>query len=85
LQTSVGNIEYGYRLSADELHVEAVPGEQAALAAIRKLRLGGHSLRKVAGVLNESGHRTRRGTQWRLESVVRAINQGAAKGPQRVA
>jgi hypothetical protein len=55
LQTSVGNIEYGYRLSADELHVEAVPGEQAALAAIR------------------------------LESVVRAINQGAAKGPQRVA
>jgi len=59
--------------------------EQASLIAIRKLRSGGHSLRAVAGVLNESGHRTRRGTQWRLESVVRAINQDAAKAQRRVA
>jgi site-specific DNA recombinase len=81
----VGNIEFGYRLSADGVHVEPDPDEQAALAAIRKLRLGGHSLRAVAGVLNESGHRTRRGTQWRLESVVRAINQDVAKGRRRVA
>jgi site-specific DNA recombinase len=81
----VGNIEYSYRLSADRIHVEPDPAEQAALAAIRKLRLGGHSLRAVAGVLNDSGHRTRRGTQWRLESVVRAINQEATKGQQRVA
>jgi len=81
----VGNIEYGYRLSADGIHVELDPAEQAALAAIRRLRAGGHSLRSVAGVLNENGHRTRRRTQWRLESVVRAINQDAAKGQQRVA
>jgi site-specific DNA recombinase len=75
----VGNIEFGYRLSADGVHVEPDPAEQAALAAIRSLRLGGQSLRAVASALNNSGHRTRRGTQWRLESVVRAINQDAAK------
>jgi site-specific DNA recombinase len=81
----VGNIGFGYRLAADGVHVEPDPAEQASLAAIRSLRLGGHSLRAVAGVLNESGHRTRRGTQWRLESVVRAINQEAAKGQPKVA
>ena len=48
----VGNIECGYRLSADGIHVETDPAEQAALAAIRRLRSGGHSLRTIAGVLN---------------------------------
>ena len=81
----VGNIEYGYRLSADGIHVERDPAEQAALGAIRRLRLGGHSLRAVADVLNQGGHRTRRGTQWRLESVVRAINQDTTRGQPRVA
>ena len=81
----VGNIEYGYRLSQDGIHVEPDPAEQASLAAIRGLRSGGNSLRAVAGALNESGHRTRRGSEWRLESVVRAINQEAAKGRHRVA
>ncbi len=71
----VGNIEYGFRLAADGMHLEPDPSEQAALAAIRKLRSGGHSLRAVAVALNQSGHRTRRGTSWRLESVVRAINK----------
>ena len=74
----VGNIGFGYRLAADGVHVEPDPAEQAALVAIRSLRLGGHSLRAVAGALNNSGHRTRRGTEWRLESVVRAINQEVA-------
>jgi len=29
----VGNIEFGYRLSSDGIHVEPEPAEQAALAA----------------------------------------------------
>jgi site-specific DNA recombinase len=81
----VGNIGFGYRLAADGVHVEPDPAEQAALVAIRSLRLGGHSLRAVAGALNNSGHRTRRGTEWRLESVVRAINQEVANRQPRVA
>jgi site-specific DNA recombinase len=36
----VGNIAFGYRLSADGIHVEPDHAEQAALAAICKLRSG---------------------------------------------
>src|SRR5229473_4865646 len=65
----VGNIEYGYRLAADGKHLEPDSVEQAALSAIHELRTGGHSLRRIAATLNGHGYRTRRGTQWRLESV----------------
>jgi len=66
-------------------HLERDPAEQAALAAIRKLRGSGHSLRRIAVALNEAGHRTRRGTPWRLESVARVINQNTvARGPCRL-
>jgi len=80
----VGNIEFGYRLAADGVHVEANPSEQAALAAIRKLRDSGHSLRRIAVALNDGGHRTRRGSPWRLESVARVINQDAVGRQSRV-
>jgi site-specific DNA recombinase len=77
----VGNIEFGYQLSADGLHLEPDSAEQAALSAICELRTGGHSLRRIAATLNGHGHRTRRGTQWRLESVARVVKQhGAVTG-----
>jgi site-specific DNA recombinase len=75
----VGNIAFGYRLCSDGLHLEPDPAEQAALVVARKLRADGHSLRAVAGALNQNGHRTRRGTPWWLESVVRVIKQDAAR------
>src|SRR5271167_1172678 len=50
----VGNIEFGYRLSADGLHLEPNPAEQAALAMIRQLRSGGLSFRAIASALNRS-------------------------------
>jgi site-specific DNA recombinase len=78
----VGNIEFGYRLGRDGKHLEAHPTEQAALVAIRKLRRGGHSLRCIAAALNHEGHRTRRGSEWRLESVARVIKRD---GPARAA
>jgi site-specific DNA recombinase len=56
----VGNIEFGFRLSADLRHLEPDPTEQAALAEIRNLRRQGHTLRGIAAKLNKSGHRTRR-------------------------
>ncbi len=75
----VGNIEFGFRLSADLRHLEPDPTEQAALAQIRNLRRQGYTLRGIAATLNSGGHRTRRGTDWRLESVARVIKQHAAR------
>ena len=71
----VGNIEFGYRLAADGCHLEPHPEEQAALVTIRKLRSKGHSLRCIAAALNRQGHRTRRSSEWRLESVVRVLRR----------
>src|SRR5450755_4571337 len=65
----VGNIQYGYRLSGDGLHVEPEPNEQEVLAAIRGLRGRHRSLREVATALNDRGWRTRRGSKWRHEYV----------------
>jgi DNA invertase Pin-like site-specific DNA recombinase len=71
----VGNIGFGYRLAADGRYLEPDPSEQAALAELRKFRCQGLSFRAVAAALNTAGHRTRRGTEWRLESVVRVLKQ----------
>ena len=71
----VGYIEFGYRLAADGKHLEPDPAEQAALAAIRKLRAQDCTLRGTAAALNRQGHRTRRGSQWRLESVNRVLHR----------
>jgi DNA invertase Pin-like site-specific DNA recombinase len=71
----VGNIEFGYRLSPDERHLEPDPTEQTSLAEIRNLHHQGHTLRGIAATMNSRGHRTRRGTQWRSESVARVIKQ----------
>ena len=70
-----GNIPFGYRMGADGKRLEPDASEQGALDAIRKLRSQGHSLRKIAETLNRKGHRTRRGSDWRLESVVRVVNR----------
>ena len=69
----VGNIPYGYRLAADGRHLEEDPGEQKLLAEIRRLRREGATLRGIAAALNHRARKTRRGTAWRLESVVRAL------------
>ena len=73
----VGNIEFGFRLSKDQRHLEPDPTEQKALAEIRSLRRQGYTLRGIAVALNGGGRRTRRGTEWRLESVARVVKQNA--------
>ena len=69
----VGNLAYGYRLSADGEHVEPEPSEQAALAQIRRLRQQGRSLRAIAAALNGQALRTRRGSGWRHDHILRII------------
>ena len=70
----VGNLAYGYRLADDGEHLEPDPGEQEALAEIRRLRGDGVPPRGIAATLNHRAYRTRRGTAWRLESVARVLN-----------
>jgi DNA invertase Pin-like site-specific DNA recombinase len=74
----VGNIAFGFRLGNDGEHLEADPAEQGALAEIRRLRVEGLTLRAIAASLNHRAVRTRRGTEWRLESVARVVKQTAA-------
>jgi DNA invertase Pin-like site-specific DNA recombinase len=74
----VGNLAYGYRLADDGQHLEPDPGEQEALAAIRRLRGEGLPLRGIAAALNQRQVCTRRGTAWRLESVARVLKQDHA-------
>jgi len=62
-------------LARDGQHLEPHPGEQAALTEIRNLRGRGETLRSIAAIVNTRGHRTRRGTEWRLESVARVVKQ----------
>ena len=72
-----GNIPYGYHL-AEGGRLVRDDAEQKAIDEIRGLRKQGLSLRAVAEAANERGHRTRRGTGWRLESVVRILRQTRA-------
>ena len=77
----VGNVEFGYRLAADGRRVEPNPAEQAAVEAIRTLRAQGSTLRGIAATLNGQGHRTRRGSEWRLESVARVLGREQTRPP----
>jgi DNA invertase Pin-like site-specific DNA recombinase len=61
----VGNIAYGYQLSADAKHVERNVSEQAILSRMFDLRRAGLTLRQIAERLNENGCRTRCGSTWR--------------------
>ena len=70
----VGNLAFGYRLAGDGQHLEPDPGEQQALAEIRRLCGDGVALRGIAAALNHRGLRERASagsTAWRLESVWR--------------
>jgi DNA invertase Pin-like site-specific DNA recombinase len=71
----VGNIRFGYRLSADGKHVELDSAEQDMVREIHELRRSGHSMRNIAAELNRREFRTRRGSAWRMEHVARILKQ----------
>jgi len=63
----VGNIAYGFRLSAMGKQLEPDPQQQTVLSTIRELRARRCTLRGIAAELNASGFRSCSiSTEWRL-------------------
>ena len=65
-----GNVPYGFRLIPDGAAIVKDDGEQKIIRLIQKLNADGLSTRKIADELNQSGHRTRRGTAWRCQYIM---------------
>lgn len=64
-----GEVPYGYELAKDGRTLEPIPGEQAILKQIRKLRGDSKSYRGIARKLNEMNICTKKGCQWYAETV----------------
>lgn len=60
----VGRIPFGMRLSADGVHLEEDPTEQAAIKEARDRKESGLSLRRIAEDLNDNGIVKRDGAKW---------------------
>jgi DNA invertase Pin-like site-specific DNA recombinase len=81
----VGTIKFGYRLSADGVHLETDATEQQILARIRGLRGARQTLAQIATTLNAEGFTTRLGTPWRFEYVAAVLRAYAQSGKLAVA
>jgi len=66
-----GSVPYGQRLAADGTHLEADPAEQAVVAAVRRLRAEGLTLRAIAARLEAEGHMARGGRPWHASTLAR--------------
>ncbi len=69
-----GEVPFGYRLTADDVHLEALPAEQSVIAAIRQLRSDGLSIRAIVARLNAQGIAAR-GARWHATSVARLLER----------
>ena len=64
----VGTVPYGYSCK-DGINLVTNKDEQAILSDIKKLRKSGYVLREIAEQLNRDGLLTRRGTEWKVQTV----------------
>ena len=69
----VGAVDFGYRLAADGVRLEADAGEQATIARARTLAAGGLSLRKVAAALEGEGLTARNGKAFAATQIARMV------------
>jgi DNA invertase Pin-like site-specific DNA recombinase len=67
-----GEVPFGWVADDNGRLIEAVD-EQAVLAIIRDLREAGVSLRKIAAILTEAGHRTKKGLSTWTHTTVKSI------------
>jgi DNA invertase Pin-like site-specific DNA recombinase len=73
-----GEVPFGWQAGTDGKLIE-VASEQAVLKIIGELRQAGLSLRKIAAILTDAGHRTKKGnTTWTHTSVKSILDRQAA-------
>ena len=65
------NVPYGYRVSADGVHLEEHATEQMVIATIREYRAAGLSLRKISVKLIEHGFTPRKGPKFSPNTINR--------------
>jgi DNA invertase Pin-like site-specific DNA recombinase len=75
----IGNLPYGYRWAADEVHLEEDEGEQRVIERARELRSQGLTLRAIAGVLSGE-FKTRVGTAFLHPQVGKMLGRSPAPG-----
>ncbi len=77
----VGSVPYGYELDSSGKALLPHPVEQEVIATVRRLRVGGSSLREIAYSLAAAGHKPRSGGKWHPQTLARIAAssvQGAA-------
>ena len=73
-----GKVRFGYHLADDGTTLVEDPAEQQALAAIRRLKAAGQSLREIAAELTRSGIKTKEGhATWKHTTVARILQRTA--------
>jgi DNA invertase Pin-like site-specific DNA recombinase len=73
-----GMTPFGYRLSADGVHLEPDDREQQVVKLISRLKSKGHSYRAIARHLNEKKIKTKSGRAWTHVQVSNAVRYGTA-------
>lgn len=73
----VGEVEYGFRLAIDGVHVEADDAEQAVLAVVDELRSAGLSQRGIVAALSARGLLSRAGKPFQKTQVARMLARTA--------
>jgi len=74
----VGYVPFGYRLCADQVHIEKDEREQDVIRQISELRRDGFSTREIAYELNLRAAFNRGGAKWNHASIHRAMTKLAA-------
>jgi site-specific DNA recombinase len=74
----IGTVPFGWRLADDGVTLIEDAAEQAILAEIIQLRQAGHSLRKIAEVLNARSVPAKNGKSWAHTSIRSILARNAA-------
>jgi DNA invertase Pin-like site-specific DNA recombinase len=74
----VGSIPYGYRLSADGVHLEEHEAEQQMIAAVLSYREAGLSYRRIAERLKSDGYTNRKGRTFNPRAIGSILKANAA-------